>query len=163
MFTGKFTATFIGSSAFALSQSISNKSIAFGVKEFNNIICTESSRITEVEMNQIIQNQQSMRIESNLNTGSVAFPLLDGIERHQIDWESFRFYNPVFSSLHHTNRGFNFPFLRNFTLLDAALTLVINTLLFIPRLFKPKLLSEYSSEIFVGYIEADFVCRVLRP
>jgi hypothetical protein len=159
MFTGKFTATFIGNAASA--QLSSNKSGCFGITELNKIKCTESRRIIESEMNQILQGHQTMRVSSIIQGESVAFHVPGGIERHQIDWESFRFYNPVFSAIHHTNRGFNFPYLKNITLLDALLSLIVSIPILrnILRWMFPQL-PHYSSEIYVGYLEADFVCRV---
>jgi hypothetical protein len=159
MFTGKFTATFIGNAASAGPNS--NKSECFGITELNNIKCTESRRIIEEEMNQLLQNHKIMKIGKMIQTESVAFPVLGGIEHYQIDWGSFRFYNPVFSGIHRINRGFVFKDLKNFKLIDGALSIILNVILFLPRLFVPKLIPEFSSEIYVGYIEADFVCRVL--
>ena len=160
MIAGKFTATFIGVPTENSDITFGKNTVSFEVTEFNNFKCTESRRIAESELNQEFQKHSSLRINTIMRTQSVTFPLPGGIVNHQIDWGNFRYHNPVFSAVHHTNRGYHFPFLKNFTLLDAVCALVTDIVLFLPRLFRPRLGRQINSQIFVGYLEADFVCRI---
>lgn len=155
MFKGKFKATFIGN--VVSKRTLSNEVDTYIISEFNNFKCLESARIREDEFTQIKNNHNVMRIDRELNTNLIIFPLSSGIEvRHQIDWQSFIFFNPEISSIYKVDREFTYT--------EASLRFLKAFLrFFYLHKFWPKQLAQESTEICVGYVEASFACKIVNP
>jgi hypothetical protein len=161
MFSGRFTATFLGQPTRNSKQSFGTKGTSFEIIGLDNIICLQANHlVSETDFNNIITENKSFKIQRKINQSQVSFHLPSRIENHNVDWENFYFHNLSFKEIHTANRGYFIKTFKNFTLFDSIAGFAIYILCFIPNLFNANW-GNINPEIFVGYLEADFVCRVL--
>lgn len=166
MFSGRFTATFLGQTTRNSKQSFGTKGTSFEIIGLDNFICLQANHlVSETDFNNIITENKSFKIQRKINQSQVSFPLTSRIEIHNVDWKNFYFHNLSFKEIHIANRGYFTKTFKNFTLFDSIAGFFIYILGHIRNLlnvdwgeYDPE---NFNPEIFVGYLEADFVCRVL--